>query len=431
MPKLAEINDPQTLQQAAILLEKQVVRQAKEISRLRAELSRLRGDTVDPQMELDLLKEQLAALQKKIYGASSEKRPRQGAEERPAQPQRGHGPQPQPDLPVVEVKHELAEEDRICPSCGMTMTAMGEGSEDSDEITVVGVEYTILKHRRQKYRCTCTDHVLTAPAPAKLIPGGRYSIDFAVHIAEQKYLDHLPLERQARAMERTGLKITSQTLWDQVDVLAAHLEPTYRALLQEVLDAEVVYADETQWPLMERTGTSKWWTWCVVSDQIATYRILPSRSKNAAAEVLLGYSGVVMSDGYAAYNDLERAGPTGRVTLAHCWAHVRRKFVEAEDAYPELSSWVVETIGELFSLEREIARHRPADPEGWQDTCRTVRRERSRPVCDRLLEWAVEHRGRVLPKSKMGRAIGYMLNLWPGLTRFLDDRKSSPCPVLW
>ena len=159
----------------------------------------------------------------------------------------------------------------------------------------------------------------------------------------------------------------------------------------------------------------------MVSDQIATYRILPSRSKNAAAEVLLGYSGVVMSDGYAAYNDLERAGPTGRVTLAHCWAHVRRKFVEAEDAYPELSSWVVETIGELFSLEREIARHRPADPEGWQDTCRTVRRERSRPVCDRLLEWAVEHRGRVLPKSKMGRAIGYMLNLWPGLTRFLDD----------
>ena len=126
-------------------------------------------------------------------------------------------------------------------------------------------------------------------------------------------------------------------------------------------------------------------------------------------------------DGYAAYNDLERAGPESRVVLAHCWAHVRRKYIEAADAYPELSAWAVEAIGELFEVEGQIKKHKQADPEGWEEACRRMRRERSKPACDRLLEWALEHRGRVLPKSKMGRAIGYTLNLWPGLTRFLED----------
>ncbi len=421
MRKLEEIGDVATLQQVAILLEKQVLNQAKLISELRAEVSRLRGNTVDPQMELDLLKEQLAALQKKVYGASSEKRPKQMTERPPKPEKTGHGPRPQPDLPVVEVQHELPEDERTCPSCGKTMTPMGEGSEDSEEITVVGVEYKVLKHRRQKYRCTCTDHVLTAPGPAKLIPGGRYTVDFAVHVAEQKYLDHLPLERQARAMARAGLMVESQTLWDQVDALASHLEPTYQALLQNVLESPLVYADETQWRLMERTGTSKWWTWCVANDEIATYRNLPTRSKKAAATVLDGYTGIVMSDGFAAYNDLARAGPQGKATLVHCWAHVRRKFVEAEDAYPELSEWAVKKIGELFEVEREIRLHKQAHPDGWEEICRALRNERSRELCGKLKEWAIDHRGRVLPGSKMGRAINYMLGLWAGLTRFLED----------
>jgi transposase len=224
-------------------------------------------------------------------------------------------------------------------------------------------------------------------------------------------------------MKRAGLHVDSQTLWDQIQALAKHLEPTYEALCSTVLDFDVVYADETHWRNHENSNTSKWWTWCVASNEIAAYRILRSRSQKAAQEVLEGFEGVAMTDGYGAYQALERDGPN--LQLAHCWAHVRRKFLEAEDAYPTLSQHAVEQIGELFTIEREL----PKPKHGASDDERKValelrrrrRNERSKPIVEGLLQWAIENRPAVLPKSKMGRAIAYMLKLWKGLTRFIDD----------
>jgi len=376
-------------------------------------------------MELELLREQLAALQRKVYGASSERRPHSDDADVVEAPvaRRGHGPRPQPDLPFEVVTHTMAEEQRTCSICGQVMVEMGDLAEESEEITVVGVEYKILKHRRQKYRCRCNEQVVTAPGPERLIPGGRYSVDFAVHVAEGKYLDHLPLERQAKAMGRAGLETDSQTLWDQVDALARHLEPTYEALCSRVLDCDVVYADETFWRNHENGDTGKWWTWCVASEEIATYRILKQRSQAAAEQVLRGFDGVVMTDGYGAYKALARAEPG--LKLAHCWAHVRRKFLEGEDAYPELSKQALDRIGALFEIERELPRAGPAVSDSERSDIlelrRRIRQERSKPIVDGLLSWALEHRGAVLPRSKMGKAIAYMLELWEGLTRFLDD----------
>ena len=429
MPRLENIQDRETLQQAAILLEKTVIRLNQENAKLRAENARLRGQDVDPQMELELLKEQLAAMQRKLYGASSEKRPRNDseAENKPEAPRRGHGPKSQPNLPIQFVPHTLAEDDRTCSICGQVMVEMRDQAEESEEITVIGVEYKILKHFRQKYRCRCNEQVLTAPPPVKLIPGGRYSIDFAVHVAVNKYLDHLPLERQVRAMGRAELDVDSQTLWDQIQALARHLEPTYEALCTKVLDSDVVYADETFWRNHENRNTSKWWTWCVASDDIAAYRILKHRSKEAAGQVLGGFVGVAMTDGWGAYQALvkERDGPPPGIVLAHCWAHVRRKFVEAEDAYPELSEHAVKQIGKLFEIERDVPRLAQSatieEREGILELRRQVREERSKKIINGLLKWAIEHRGAVLPGSKMGKAINYMLKLWEGLTRFIKD----------
>jgi transposase len=425
MPKLEKIKDRETLQQAAILLEKTVINLHKENAKLRAENARLRGQDISPQMEIELLREQLAAMQHKVFGSSSEKRPRPNNDTAVeiGKPHHGHGPRSQPNLPIEEVSHTLAEEERTCSICGQVMIEMGEQAEESEEITVIGVEYKILKHHRQKYRCRCNEQVLTAPGPAKLIPGGRYSIDFAVQVAEGKYLDHLPLERQARAMERAGLHVDSQTLWDQIQALARHLEPTYEALCTKVLESDVVFADETFWRNHEGKDTSRWWTWCVASDDIATYRMLASRSKKAAGTVLEGFEGIVMTDGYGAYQTLERAGPN--LHLAHCWAHVRRKFLEAQDAYPELSEHAVKQISKLFKIEQEVPQLRPGansdEREGILELRRRLRQDKSKPVVDDMLEWALERRGRVLPKSKMGKAIDYMLKLWVGLTRFLED----------
>jgi transposase len=425
MPRLEEINDVKTLQQVASHLEKTTVRQSKQIARLRAQVARLKGQDADPQMELELLKEQLAAMQRQVFGESSERRPvdKKTDDGKPETPRRGHGPKSQPNLPVEEVTHTLEEDDRSCPICGETLTGMGDQAEESEEITVVGVEYKILKHRRQKYRCRCNEQVMTAPGPAKLIPGGRYSVDFAVHVAEQKYLDHMPLERQVKAMSRAGLDTDSQTLWDQISILARYLEPTYRTLCKMVLDLGMVYADETFWRNHESSNTSKWWAWCVVGEGITTYRILSSRSQKAAKRVLNGFEGIAMTDGYTAYQSLERSSPN--LKLAHCWAHVRRKFLEAADFNAELSEQAVGLIGELFTIEQQVPR---AGPDTSDDEKRSIleirrrlRQDQSKPIVKELLEWAVKHDGTVLPRSKLGRAISYMLKLWKGLTLFLED----------
>src|SRR5205809_701353 len=102
---------------------------------------------------------------------------------------------------------------------------------DAEEITVVERRFVVVRHRRQKYRCRCNGHVETAATPPRLgaredARGHRYSVEFAVEVATQKYLDHLPLERQVRIMRREGLETDSQTLWDQLNALAQVLEPS-------------------------------------------------------------------------------------------------------------------------------------------------------------------------------------------------------------
>ena len=245
--------------------------------------------------------------------------------------------------------------------------------------------------------------------------------DFAVEVAIDKYFDHLPLERQARIMRREGLDIDSQTLWDQIEALATVLQPTYEALHRHVLAAPVIGADETWWRFLQGPEGKRWWAWSVTSEDAVAYTILESRSQEAARQVLNGYGGIVIADGYGAYEALARAGP--RFTLAHCWAHVRRKFVEAEPHYPAPCGEVLALIGQLYAVERACPRlDGGVDDRSRAEALRlraTLRAEQSAPIVAAIRAWA--HRQRALPESSLGKAIAYMLGLWPGLTRFLDD----------
>src|SRR5881296_1925529 len=353
--RIERITDTDTLRKVAVLLDRENRHLHDRIQVLAAENDRLKKRTaVTLQRELDALKELLAQRDQVIFGEKTEKRVRPGdgtpASERA--PRRGHGPRVQPSLPILDIIHELDEADLTCPQCGGDLLEMKGQTEDSEEVTVVERRFTILKHQRKKYRCACNGCVDTAPGPVKLQLGSRYSTAFAVEVAVNKYLDHLPLERQVRIMRREGLTIDSQTLWDQLATLAGVLQPTYEALGRYVLEAPIVGADETWWRLMERPAAKRWWVWSVTREDAVVYRILDTRSQQAAREVLAGYTGIVLADGYGAYDALARAGP--RVTLAHCWAHVRRKFIEAEPHYPAPCGVVLELIGQLYTVEREV-----------------------------------------------------------------------------
>jgi len=214
-------------------------------------------------------------------------------------------------------------------------------------------------------------------------------------------------------MQRQGLLIDTQTLWDQLFALYGHLEPSYEALLERILGRAQVGADETWWRLMDRKASKKWWDWCLATDDAVYHRIHPSRSAEVVEDLLAGYEGVVMSDGFAAYETLVRAGPA-KYRSAHCWAHVRRKFIELEPLYPEVCTEVLDLIGELYGVEKTVP-----DTADAADLRRKVRDELSRKLVRRIRDWAMGQRAS--PQSGLRKAIAYMFNLWPGLTRFLDD----------
>jgi transposase len=232
---------------------------------------------------------------------------------------------------------------------------------------------------------------------------------------------HLPLERQVRIMRREGLDTDSHTLWDQLNALAQVLEPSHAALTRYVLSAELLGADETWRRVMVQPKAKRWWAWTLAREDAVVYRILDSRSQEAARQVLGEYRGVVMADGYGAYDVLARGSPG--FTLAHCWAHVRRKFVEAEPHYPAPCQTALGLIGRLYAVEAQVPALRAemaAEDRAEALAVRArVRAEQSRGIVREMRDWALGQR--VLPESSLGKAIAYLQGLWTGLTRFLDD----------
>jgi len=417
MLQVDHIRDVDHLRQIAHLLERENDRLHDQNRKLIDEVTRLRGG--DPSR----LQQELAILQKLLEKReeSTQVRPNgapvtNGATKR--KPQTGHGPREQPELPLLEVRHELAEGERPCSVCGGEMTEMTGQTEDSEEVTVVERRFVLVKHQRQKYRCRCNANVVTAPGPVKLRPSSRYSVEFAVEVAVAKYLDHSPLERQVRTMKREGLQIDSQTLWDQLNVLARHVEPSYEAIRDRVLSSPLIHADETSWRLLEKKASKKWWVWAVASHDSVYYRVRDSRATDSAEGLLDGFEGTVMADGYGVYESLSRASP--KLTLVNCWAHARRKFEEIAENYPRESAEALSLIGELYGVEHELPKWDPfVTDEAVLEERRRVRGTQSREILGRIRDWAYAQRP--LPQSELGKAIAYMGGRWKGLTAFVDD----------
>lgn len=422
MPPIEQLDDLETAKQVAKLLEKENARLHKRLEALLAEIAELRGEDGKKSYQLELirLQEQLAATQQKLFGASTERRPKgkKGKKGKPkAQPPKAR--REQKSLPIQEVWHKLDEADRPCADCGKPMCEWKDQSDDTEEIDIVTRAFVLKKHRRQKYRCSCGTAPVTAPGPLRMPGGGLYSLDFAIEVVLGKYWMHLPLERQARDMVRQGLEMGSSTLWDQIEKLARILSPVHDALRLHVVDSPLVHADETRWRLLK--GDSKtWWVWSISRGNAVHYQLHPTRGHEVAVEMLDGFNGILMVDDYAGYQAAIKLLPNAKIVL--CWAHVRRRFVEAKENYPECEE-ALELLGQLFAIESDLPNWQVIrDPHLQKQALsqiRQTRREDSLPILIDLLLWA--DRQRSLPESKLHKALQYMISNWDQLTRFLEE----------
>lgn len=425
MVNLDRVTDIEVLRTVAKLQDAELQRLHAKVTTLTRALATAKGAKADElQGLLASLDRELREARERAFKSGSERRPREHAEEPEgaAEPavRPGHGPRPQPRLPLRELPvHVLDEADKVCNSCGGGVEPWEGQFEESEEVDVVDIQYVLNKHRRQKYRCRCGGAVETAPGPTRLVKGGRYSLAFAVHVAIQKYCDHLPLERQVRIMARAGLDVDSQTLWDQLQALSRCFCVAIERLHRHLLSKDILMADETRWPLLGAPGraTKNWFDWVLVGDDAVLHSILESRSNEAANRILTGFKGTLLTDGYAVYES--RAKALG-FRNAGDWTHARRHVLEAEATAPDDARPLLDDIGKLFLIEREIVE---AFGARSRDEALALRRElrqaRSRPVVERIGQRAMEIRA--LPESPIGRAVRYLENQWAGLIRFLDQ----------
>ena len=422
MPRIEQIDDLDTALEVAKLLEKENARLHARLETLVRENAALRGDSGTRQFEIEIvrLQEQMAALQRKLFAASSEKqsKAKAPAAER-AKPAPPEGRREQKNLPIEPIEHALDDADMPCAACGKALCEWAGQEDETEEIDVVERCFVLKRHIRKKYRCQCGAAPVTADGPVRMPGGGLYSLDFAIHVAFGKYGLHLPLERQVRWMVQQGLDMNSSTLWDQIEKLARVLSPAYDALRPHVVCSELVHGDETRWRMLTKGGKT-WWVWCVSRHDAVYYRIAPTRGHQVVVEMLDGFRGILMVDDYAAYQTARKLLPNMKIVL--CWSHVRRRFIEALEFYPECQN-AIDLIGELFAIERDLPDWQVIDDEPLRAAAlsliREVRREHSHPRLERLIDWARQQRG--LPGSKLRQAIEYMTSNWVGLTQFLEE----------
>lgn len=419
MSRLASETNVDVLRQATTILERENQKLVKQVLALTNQIAVLQGkDSATLQTRLQHLEQQLAQSNAREFGKSSEKRLEapEVVERVPPKKKTGHGPKAQTNLPVIETVHTLDDADKVCTSCGGALKLMEGQFEEAEEIDVIERQFVIRKHKREKYRCSCGACVETALPPPKLIEGGRYSIDFALDVAIAKYLDHLPLERQARMMKRQGLDVDSQTLWDQIERLARLLEKIPARILSFVTQQPVLGADETRWRMMGKGDSKTWQVWTACADKAVYYQIEDNRSTDAAGKMFSDYGGHIVCDGYSAYSALQKQQAkrhmTTRFRLVQCWAHVRRKFFECQKFFPKECAHVLDLIGQLYALEKTVT----------TDVARlNMRRTQSKAIVEAIGSWAAEVNA--LGQSALGKAIAYMAGAWSGLIRFLDDPK--------
>ena len=399
--------DIEQLRRIAIAQQIQIEQLLRVLRAKCDELAALKGSEAELQQTLSLVED--LSRQAQTVAAQLDELPKT-SNGKPRKDRASSGPTEQPLLPVVEQTFELDDADKTCPSCGGTLAPMKGQFETSEMIDVVEVSYRVVHVKQQKYACRCGGCIETAPGPERAIAGGRYSLDFAIKVAIDKYLDHIPLARQERILRRHGLVITTQTLWDQLQALGRRLESASRALLARLLTEPVIGLDQTSWPRLDGKGETPWQMWCLTSPGVVVHRIRDDKSANTFRDLMGGYAGAVVCDALKTHE----AGARGNdaIALAGCWAHVYRKFAEAEPNHPE-SNLAMKWIGQLYEIDERA--------EGDLAQKAELRRTESAEVIATMKTWLWSQA--TLKSLSIGNAAAYVVANWDRLTRFVADAR--------
>ena len=395
--------------------------------RQRAKASRNRIETLE--VQLARLRATGAVLSRALFGRKSEKQetPRSGRSRGQQRGAPGHGRTQRPGLEERTEELKPPEEARVCSCCGKAYVANGV-----DESTLVEIEVKAHKRviRRPRWRraCGCASSPIevSAPPAPRLFPRTLYGTSFWARFLFEHCACFHPLHRVAAWMSGQGLPISPGTLANSLKRFVPLFEPVAEAILAHQNEAALRHADETGWRVQALRGedrSSRAWLWTSVSSDAVSFHIDPSRSAEAALE-LFGEAlldTVIVCDRYSAYKRLARLRE-GLVTLAFCWSHQRRDFIECAAGQVSLTQWCqgwVEQIAVLYRLNEARLEHYDPGLER-QTPAFDAAQGALKEALDGLFAEAAQELVGLPDPARQGRALRSLLNHREGLSVFVD-----------
>lgn len=271
-------------------------------------------------------------------------------------------------LPREVIVHDISDEEKVCGCCAGELHRIGE--DKSEKLQFIPAQVKVIEHVRPKYACrTCekdgiSNTVKQAPVPHSVIPKGYATPSLLSQIITSKYQYGLPLYRQESMFKQHGIELSRKTMADWIIRCAELFKPLYDQLHQHILKQPVIAADETTLKVVESEKVNSYmWLYASGADSptgnisgteipnIVLYDYHNSRAGQCAVDFLKGYSGYLQVDGYQGYEQTQ-------AILIGCWAHARRKFMEAKKGAGKKGSgkadWALNHIQKLYRLETQL-----------------------------------------------------------------------------
>ena len=323
------------------------------------------------------------------------------------------------ELERIDIVHDVPEGERTCP-CGTAMLEIGQ--DISEQLDIVPMQIRVLRHIRTRYGCPGSVHApVTAALPPQPLPKTNASPDFLAMLLTVKFVDGQPISRFAKVLERFHAPVPEQTLGRWVIGSATVLQPLLNLARDSLLAGPFIHIDETVVQVLkekDKAPTSQSYMWVqaggLPEKPVVIFDYDPSRSGKVPVRLLHDYRGYLMTDAYDGYNQLAQTDGIERLV---CWAHVRRRFVDAVKVQPKgkrgRADDAVDLIRKLYRVESE---HKDATPELRLQ----ARQESSLPVLAKIHAWLDKTQPATPPKSALGTALTYLRNCWPMLIRYTE-----------
>lgn len=318
------------------------------------------------------------------------------------------------------------ETGNVC-SCGECMRFVG--IQEIKRLTFVPAQLKVIKEQYKKYACRTCDKIFQARVPKRAFDYTRFDDKLVAGVAVSKFADFTPNYRLEQIFKRSGVHLHRSSMIRMIDNAVVALLPVWEALKADLKSSSKLFMDETTLAMLQpgsgKTKTCYVWALCRDDRRWSgneapgvVFQFEKSRKGEHAEQMLEGFNGILQVDGYAGYKRLTREDRGGGpLTLAYCWAHVRRKFLDVHKATKSSkANKALKLINKLFGIEADLrACHQPP-------TVRlTTRQLESKPLVLKLFKLLREYAAEITMKSALGEAINYTLKLEDGLKVFLND----------